>query len=57
VVYVTDMARDRPLANKVAKELWGKGPYPPRTIVEVRALNQGDFFEVEGTFYAPLNRG
>ena len=57
VVYVTDMARHRPLANKIAEELWGHGPYPPRTIVEVRALNQGDFFEVEGTFYAPLKRG
>ena len=57
VVYVTDMARHRPLANKVAEELWGQGPYPPRTIVEVGGLNQGDFFEVEGTFYAPLKRG
>ena len=42
VVYVTDMARHRPLVNKVQEELWGQGPYPPRTIVEV-----------EGTFYAP----
>jgi enamine deaminase RidA (YjgF/YER057c/UK114 family) len=57
VVYVTDMARHRPLANKIAVELWGQGPCPPRTIVEVRALNQGDFFEVEGTFYAPLKPG
>jgi len=57
VVYVTDMARHRPLANKITEELWGRGPYPPRTIVEVHALNQGDFFEVEGTFYAPLKRG
>jgi 2-iminobutanoate/2-iminopropanoate deaminase len=57
VVYVTDMARLRPLANKIAEELWRHGPYPPRTMVEVRALNQGDFFEVEGTFYAPLKRG
>jgi 2-iminobutanoate/2-iminopropanoate deaminase len=54
VVYVTDMARHRPLANKIAEELWAGGPYPPRTIVEVKALNQGDFFEVDGTFYAPL---
>jgi hypothetical protein len=29
VVYVTDMFRFRPLANKVQEELWGKGPYPP----------------------------
>ena len=42
VVYVTDMARHRPLVNTVQEEFWGEGPYPPRTIVEV-----------EGTFYAP----
>jgi enamine deaminase RidA (YjgF/YER057c/UK114 family) len=53
VVYVTDMARHRALANKIAEEVWGKGPYPPRTIVEVKALNQGDFFEIDGTFHAP----
>ena len=53
VVYVTDMARYRPLVNKVREELWGEGPYPPRTIVEVAALNQDDIMEVEGTFYAP----
>jgi enamine deaminase RidA (YjgF/YER057c/UK114 family) len=56
VVYVTDMARHRPLANTIAGEVWGMGPYPPRTIVEVKALNQGDFVEVDGTFYAPLPR-
>ncbi len=53
VVYVTDMAGLRPLVNKVQEELWGGGPYPPRTIVEVAKLNQDDIFEVEGTFYAP----
>ena len=56
VVYVTDMARLRPLANKVQQELWAGGPFPPRSIVEVAALNQDDIFEVEGTFYAPLKR-
>jgi len=53
VAYVTDMARLRPLVNKVQEELWHGGPYPPRTIVEVSKLNQDDIFEVEGTFYAP----
>ncbi|MBX9847381.1 MAG: RidA family protein [Xanthobacteraceae bacterium] len=53
VVYVTDMVRLRPIVNKVQEELWGKPPYPPRTIVEVRRLNQDDIMEVEGTFYAP----
>jgi 2-iminobutanoate/2-iminopropanoate deaminase len=52
VVYVTDMFRFRPLVNKVQSELWGQGPYPPRTIVEVFRLNQDDIVEIEGTFYA-----
>jgi len=56
VVYVTDMFRFRPLVNKVQEELWGKGPYPPRTIVEVHRLNQDDIFEVEDTFYAPAKK-
>jgi 2-iminobutanoate/2-iminopropanoate deaminase len=52
-VFVTDMARLRPLVNRVQAELWTGGPYPPRTIVEVSRLNQDDIFEVEGTFYVP----
>jgi len=54
VVYVTDMERLRPLVNKVQSELWDGGPYPPRTIVEVRALAQNDVVEIEGTFYRPV---
>jgi 2-iminobutanoate/2-iminopropanoate deaminase len=53
VVYVTDMFRYRPIVNKIQAELWGEGPYPPRTIVEVHRLNQDDIVEIEGTFYAP----
>jgi 2-iminobutanoate/2-iminopropanoate deaminase len=56
VVYVTDMFRYRPLVNKIQEQLWGAGPYPPRTIIEVDRLNQDDIVEVEGTFYAPLKR-
>jgi enamine deaminase RidA (YjgF/YER057c/UK114 family) len=56
VVYVTDMFRFRPIVNKVQEELWGKPPYPPRTIVEVHRLNQDDIMEVEGTFYAPAKK-
>ena len=56
VVYVTDMYRYRPLVNKVQEQLWGAGPYPPRTIIEVDRLNQDDIVEIEGTFYAPLKR-
>ena len=54
VVYVTDMGRHRPLVNKIQEELWGQGPYPPRTLLEVQRLNQDDIAEVEGTFYAPV---
>lgn len=54
-VFVTDMGRLRPLVNKVQETLWGGGPYPPRTILEVAGLNQDDIFEVEGRFYAPKN--
>jgi 2-iminobutanoate/2-iminopropanoate deaminase len=53
VVYVTDMARLRPIANAVQEQLWGGAGYPPRTIVEVQRLNEDDIFEVEGTFYVP----
>ena len=57
VVYVTDMFRFRPIVNKVQAELWGQGPYPPRTIVEVHRLNQDDIVEVEGTFYVSKRIG
>jgi 2-iminobutanoate/2-iminopropanoate deaminase len=51
VVYVTDMTRHRPLVNQVQQELWtDPALLPPRSIVQVAALNQGDIIEVEGTF-------
>lgn len=56
VVYTTDMFRFRPMANKVQEELWGKGPYPPRTIIEVHRLNDDDILEVEGTFHVPARK-
>ncbi len=57
VVYVVDMDRHRPIVNKIQKELWGDGPYPPRTIIEVSRLNQDDMVEIEGTFFAPVKEG
>jgi 2-iminobutanoate/2-iminopropanoate deaminase len=54
VVYVNDMAALRPLVNKVQEVLWTGLAYPPRTILQVSALNQNDIFEVDGTFYAPV---
>lgn len=56
VVYVSDVVRLRPVVNKVQEDLWGKGPYPPRTVLEVRKLDQDDIAEVDGTFYAPVKR-
>jgi enamine deaminase RidA (YjgF/YER057c/UK114 family) len=56
VVYVIDMDRYRPLVNKIQEELWGSGPYPPRTIVEVSRLNQDDVVEIEGTFFCPTRK-
>ena len=56
VVYVTDMHRLRPIVNQVQAQLWSKGSYPPRTIIEVAGLSQDDIVEVEGTFYAPVKR-
>jgi len=56
VVFTTDMYRFRPIVNKIQAELWGDGPYPPRTIVEVHRLNDDDIVEVQGTFYAPTKK-
>jgi 2-iminobutanoate/2-iminopropanoate deaminase len=53
VVYVTDMDRHRPIVNKIQDEFWRGASYPPRSIVEVRRLNQDDIVEVEGTFFCP----
>jgi 2-iminobutanoate/2-iminopropanoate deaminase len=50
-VFVTDMKEHRPLVNKAQEEVWGAGPYPPRTIVQVGALNQDDIVEVEATLH------
>ncbi|AVT81371.1 RidA family protein [Rhodopseudomonas palustris] len=52
-VFVTDVAKYRPVVNKVQKDIWGDGPYPPRTVLQVPALDQGDIAEIDGTFYAP----
>jgi enamine deaminase RidA (YjgF/YER057c/UK114 family) len=44
VVQTTDMYRYRQVCNEVQVELWGDDPsrYPPRTVVEVDRLNEGD---------------
>lgn len=55
-IFVSDVVKYRPLVNKVQEDLWGKGPYPPRTVLEVRKLDQDDIAEVDATFYAPVKK-
>ncbi|MGI9145662.1 MAG: RidA family protein [Chloroflexota bacterium] len=45
-VYVTDMARHRPMVNEAFERAFGAN-LQARTIVEVRALNQADSVEIE----------
>jgi len=53
-IYVSNLTRVAPLVEKVQAELWGKGPYPPRTMVEVRRLFDDDLIEIDSVFYAPV---
>ncbi len=55
-VYDSDLKRFAPMVDKVQAELWGKPPYPPRTMVEVRRLFDDDIVEVDSVFYAPMNK-
>jgi 2-iminobutanoate/2-iminopropanoate deaminase len=55
-VYLSDLNRFAPLVDKAEAELWGKPPYPPRTMVEVQRLFDGMVVEIESTFYAPVKK-
>ena len=55
-VYVSDLKRFAPMVDKAQAELWGKPPYPPRTMVEVRRLFDDDIVEIDSVFYAPINK-
>ena len=55
-VYVSDLHRFAPMVDKVQAELWGKPPYPPRTMVEVRRLFDDDIVEIDSVFYAPTTK-
>jgi 2-iminobutanoate/2-iminopropanoate deaminase len=55
-VYVSDLHRSAPMVDKVQAELWGKPPYPPRTMVEVRRLFDDDIVEIDSVFYAPMKK-
>jgi 2-iminobutanoate/2-iminopropanoate deaminase len=52
-VYVSDLHRYAPMVEKAQAQLWGKPPYPPRTMVEVRRLFDDDIVEIDSVFYAP----
>ena len=55
-VYVSDLTRVAPMVDEVQAELWGKPPYPPRTMVEVRRLFDDDIVEIDSVFYAPAKK-
>jgi 2-iminobutanoate/2-iminopropanoate deaminase len=55
-VYVSDLHRFAPLVSKIQAELWGKPPYPPRTMFEVQRLFDDDIVEIDSVFYAPKKR-
>jgi 2-iminobutanoate/2-iminopropanoate deaminase len=55
-VYVSDLHRYAPMVDKAQAELWGKPPYPPRTMVEVQRLFDDDIVEVDTVFYAPVKK-
>src|ERR1700676_4356242 len=55
-VYVSDLHRFAPMVEKAQAELWGKPPYPPRTMIEVQRLFDDDIVEIDSVFYAPLKK-
>jgi len=55
-VYLSDLARYAPMVEKGQQELWGGGPYPPRTMVEVKRLFDDDIAEIDSVFYAPAKK-
>jgi 2-iminobutanoate/2-iminopropanoate deaminase len=55
-IYVSDLHRYAPLVSKVQAELWGKPPYPPRTMFEVQRLFDDDIVEIDSVFYAPVKK-
>jgi 2-iminobutanoate/2-iminopropanoate deaminase len=55
-VYVSDLHRYAPMVEKAQAQLWGKPPYPPRTMVEVQRLFDDDIVEIDSVFYVPTKR-
>ena len=55
-VYVSDLHRFAPMVDEVQAELWGKPPFPPRTMIEAQRLFDDDIVEIDSIFYAPMKR-
>jgi 2-iminobutanoate/2-iminopropanoate deaminase len=55
-VYISDLHRFAPMVDKAQAALWGKPPYPPRTMVEVQRLFSDDIVEIDSVFYAPAKK-
>jgi 2-iminobutanoate/2-iminopropanoate deaminase len=55
-IYVSDLGKVAPLVDKVQAELWGNGPFPPRTMFEAKRLFDDDVIEIDSVFYAPAKR-
>jgi 2-iminobutanoate/2-iminopropanoate deaminase len=55
-VYVSDLRQYAAMVDKVQAELWGKPPYPPRTMIEVKRLFDDDIVEIDSVFYAPAKK-
>jgi len=55
-VYVSDLHRFAPMVDEVQAELWGKPPFPPRTMIEAQRLFDDDIVEIDSVFYAPMKR-
>jgi 2-iminobutanoate/2-iminopropanoate deaminase len=55
-VYLSDLHRYAGLVDKIQAEIWGKPPYPPRTMMEVQRLFEDDIVEIDTVFYAPQKK-
>ena len=55
-VYLSDLHRYAGIVDKVQAEIWGKPPYPPRTMMEVQRLFEDDIVEIDTVFYAPQKK-
>jgi enamine deaminase RidA (YjgF/YER057c/UK114 family) len=55
-IYLSDLHRYAGLVDRVQAEIWGKPPYPPRTMMEVQRLFDDDIVEIDTVFYAPVKK-